>query len=345
VEKLIAGTAEGNPAVNGQTLEEEKLAYGEGEWLDAHNQPLKFHAEKAGVAFWDAKLYGGQQFERLLAEFRGVSAGLVLSAVSMDDVATAAGINRLNNVPNYARAACDVVAVRTEEMFRPLIEQMAQRAVYVLGRLTDLVKGMMEQKKKSSAWSEGAAHGAAGSAVSLVDSVELYPFFTYHVKELFTKFVDSTAKTCLSKCMDEFYGTRTIFWEYTEYADASLSIERAPNEEAKKAVEALATSLFERQKERITKNVLLKMYNHMLVPVQTQLWSFVQSRVSTLSNEDLTRIFDMESTKERLKKEEEALKKELQKLNDDEAKFHKCANQFSHPLFAADGTEKKPEKK
>jgi hypothetical protein len=39
--------------------------------------------------------------------------------------------------------------------------------------------------------------------------------FTYHVKDLFYKFVDSTAKVCKEKCMDEFYSTRTIYWDLT----------------------------------------------------------------------------------------------------------------------------------
>ena len=49
-----------------------------------------------------------------------------------------------------------------------------------------------------------------------VNNIDMYPFFTYHVKDLYIKFVDRTAKVVQQKCLDEFYGTRTIFWEYTE---------------------------------------------------------------------------------------------------------------------------------
>ena len=54
----------------------------------------------------------------------------------MDDVATAAGINKLNNVPNYAWAASDLAQQKTQDAMLPLIEQLCERAVYIMKRLT-----------------------------------------------------------------------------------------------------------------------------------------------------------------------------------------------------------------
>ncbi len=44
-------------------------------------------------------------------------------------------------------------------------------------------------------------------------------------------------------------------------------MDRSDAEETKKAVDALAKDLFTRLRERITKNVLLKFYNFLLVPM------------------------------------------------------------------------------
>src|SRR5690348_9649423 len=77
---------------------------GDGDWVDLYNRVIRFEPEEWNIPYWDNKLYGGQQFERLLAEYRAVSEHTEISEVTMDDVATAAGINKLNNIPNYSWA-------------------------------------------------------------------------------------------------------------------------------------------------------------------------------------------------------------------------------------------------
>jgi hypothetical protein len=61
-----------------------------------------------------------------------------ISELSMDDVATAAGINKLNNVPNYAWAASDLAQQKTQDALVPLIDQLCERVVYIMKRLTYL---------------------------------------------------------------------------------------------------------------------------------------------------------------------------------------------------------------
>ncbi len=41
-------------------------------------------AEEWGIPYWDSKLYGGQQFERLLAEFKAVADHLKLPEACTD---------------------------------------------------------------------------------------------------------------------------------------------------------------------------------------------------------------------------------------------------------------------
>ncbi len=84
-----------------------------------------------------------------------------------------------------------------------MIEQLTSRAITIMKRLTEIAEKILDSRKK---------RGQPG-----VDDIERYPYFTYHVKDLYGKYVDFTAKICKEKCMDEFFSTRTILWDFTEY--------------------------------------------------------------------------------------------------------------------------------
>ncbi|KAL6077942.1 Dynamin like protein [Balamuthia mandrillaris] len=329
VDKLLAGTSEGNPAVNGQTLEEEKAQSGDGDWLDSNKKTIRLDPEEWNIPYWDSKLYGGQQFERLLAEFKAVADHQKLPDISMDDIATAAGINKLNNIPNYAWAASDLAQQKAREELVPLIEQTCRRAVYVLLRLTDIVEKIVDSRRNAK-WQTGSHDPTSVD----VNDIDMYPFFTYHVKDLYNKFVELCSKRMLTKCLDEFYGTRTIYWEYTEYADRNLPMDRTDAEETKKAVEQLTKELFTRLRDRITKNILLKFYNFLLVPMQTELWNEIQGKVSTLGDDQLEQIFEVSATKSKLEEEEKALKKQIDAYSSQETAFIDAATHFSHPIYA-----------
>jgi len=320
IERLIAGTSEGNPAVNGQSLDEEKNAHGDGDWVDLYNRVIRFEPEEWNIPYWDNKLYGGQQFERLLSEYRAVSEHTEISEVTMDDVATAAGINKLNNIPNYSWAASDLAQQKSQEAFVPLIEQMTNRAVYIMKRLTEISEKVLESRKKK--WMEDLN--------ASVDDIDRYPYFTYHVKDLFYKFVDVTAKTCKEKCMDEFYSTRTIYWELTsEYADRNLPLERNDQDDTKTAVVKLATDIFNLLRDRITSNVLLKFYNFFLVPMQHELWTEIQGKVNCLSDSALEQIFEVSATKEKLKLAMQSLEDDLKRAGEQDKLFMEHAGTFS----------------
>eukprot|EP00026_Physarum_polycephalum_P007579 Phypoly_transcript_07642.p1 GENE.Phypoly_transcript_07642~~Phypoly_transcript_07642.p1 ORF type:complete len:510 (+),score=138.30 Phypoly_transcript_07642:54-1532(+) len=323
VEQLLLGTSEGHPAINGQTLEEEKTQQAEGDWLDANNRPIKVQASEWGVPYWDAKLYGGQQFERLLSEFKAVCEHTQISEVTMDDVATAAGINKLNNVPNYAWAASDLAQQKTQDAMLPLIEQLCERAVYIMKRLTDVVEKISDSRRKK--WQ-------ASLREHKTDALEQSPYFTHHVKDLYFKFVDHTAKLVKEKCMDEFLSTRTIYWDLTEHPDRNMPITKN-QDDTKTAVVELSKQLFASLRGRIMKNVLLKFYNFFLVPMQTELWSEIQGKVTSLSDTSLTQIFEVKSTKDKLVNDEKNLKATLTKMGEQDASFLDASTQFCHPII------------
>jgi predicted nucleic acid-binding protein len=321
IEKLISGTSEGNPAVNGQSLEEEKNAHGDGDWVDLYNRVIRFEPEEWGVPLWEHKLYGGQQFERLLAEFSSVVRNTHITEITPDDVATATGINKLNNIPNYAWTAADLAQHKSQDALIPLIEQLTSRAVYILKRLTDVAERIMEGRKKRA--DDGFS----------VDDIEQYPYFTYHVKDLYFKFVDSVAKACKDKCLDEFYSTRTIYWEMTEN-EKVLNLPQAEKsaDETRKLVIEQAKNLFEMIKDRIEKNVKLKFYNFFLLPIQTELWNEIQGKITCLPDATLEQVFEVNTTKEKLKDQANALERDLAKYADQDKLFMSYSNAFSHPI-------------
>jgi len=333
VDRLIAGTSEGNPTVNGQTLEEEKLAHGVGDWVDLYNQPTRFEPEEWKIPYWDNKIYGGQQFERLLTEYKEVANHTEIPEVTMDDVATAAGINKLNNIPNYAWAASDLAQQKSQDAFVPLIDQLTNRAVYIMKRLTDISQKILEGRRKKWLEEMGGQRNFSTLASNQFDSVddfERYPYFTYHVKDLYNKFIDNTAKLCKEKCMDEFYSTRTIYWDLTsEYADRSMPLDRNDSEDTKAAVVHLSVELFNELRDRITKNVLLKFYNFFLVPMQTDLFNEIQGKVNCLGDSALEQIFEVSSTKDKLKETISVLTNDLNKLAEKDKQFMQFASSFS----------------
>jgi hypothetical protein len=50
---------------------------------------------------WDAKLFGGQQMERMLAQFKAVANHTRIKNLSVDEIATSSGLSGLKNVNTH----------------------------------------------------------------------------------------------------------------------------------------------------------------------------------------------------------------------------------------------------
>lgn len=338
IERLIVGTSEGIPSINGQTLEEEKSAQGDADWVDSYNHPIQFDPEKSNVPYYNTKIYGGQQFERLLAEFKAICDRTEIKELSMDDIATASGINKVNNVPNNTWAAADLVQQQIQETFIPIIEQLQKRAVYIMKRLYDITDRILSSKKKKL-----ASSSSQSTSIQNISNVYQYPYFTNYIKDLFIKFVERQSKVCKEKCMDEFYSSKTIFWELTEFTDFKLPTDSEQNPELSlKAVSKLASDLFNSIRDRISTNVILKLYNFFLVPIQLELWNEIQVKVSTMTDEQLDQYFQINSIKEKIKGEEKVLETKLLKIEEQMNQFSELAQRISNP--SSPEVEEKPAK-
>eukprot|EP01116_Phalansterium_solitarium_P008438 TRINITY_DN22350_c0_g1_i1.p1 TRINITY_DN22350_c0_g1~~TRINITY_DN22350_c0_g1_i1.p1 ORF type:complete len:681 (-),score=139.34 TRINITY_DN22350_c0_g1_i1:83-2125(-) len=326
IEKLLSGTLEGNPSINGQTLDDEKDSDETGSWKTCDFAPLKLSAEVYDrVPHADSKLYGGQQFERLLAEFRVVSDQLRLGFVGEDEIATAAGPNKVTNASNFIWAASDIAQKQLQRALLPLIEQLFRRAVYVMKRLVNVADSMIASQAKSVRRS--TAHGG------VLDDVTEYPFFTHKVKDLYFSFIDKTSEECKKKCLDEFLSTRLIHWEAINLDGAAAPTAKVGSAaDAHKEVLKKADEIFERIRNRVTKNVVLKTYNYFLVPLQTSLWTEIQGNITCLPDVDLKELFEVSASVSRLKDEEQRMQGIIRQFGEQESFFLLQAQRFSKRL-------------
>ncbi len=317
IDQLITGSSEGNPNVNGQTLEEEKAALGLGEWKSVDNAPIAAFPD--AIPYHDARVYGGQQFKRLLNAFGQVVAGMQMSEASVESMATAAGINRLNNVPNYAWVACEIAAQEARKNLLPLVKQLSKRAQFVIERLPSIATHIMDNRRTTK-WN--------ASPVLLATDVEKYPYFSFAVLDLYHSFVRSTIAECESKCLDEFLDTRTVYWHLAEDKQGKLPIERFASQSAQDAVKEMANHVFGMLRDRIAANVQLKFFNFLLVPLQTSLVAGVQERTNVMTDDELDSKFEVTATKAKLLDEERLLSASVDSLREMEGSLLENASRF-----------------
>ncbi len=95
--KILLGAS-----VKGQTFEDERAALGD--WCDEKGDPVYFDPQEWKVPHWDAKLLGGQQIERMLFQFKAIASHLQLKDISVDDIATSAGLSGLKTLSSHVWA-------------------------------------------------------------------------------------------------------------------------------------------------------------------------------------------------------------------------------------------------
>ena len=122
--------------------------------------------------------------------------------MTRDELLAATGRNKVNYKPNYVWAACDIAQEKTRVAIKPLVKQIAQRATFLLKRQSQVAEIIL-------AGSFGRRTGDTLTQIS--------PFFKSYIKEVFSEFADQLAQQFISQCCDEFYTTKTIYWNYSLY--------------------------------------------------------------------------------------------------------------------------------
>ena len=338
VHALLRGTADANPALNGETLDQEKDACGiDGQWVTANGEPLPLRdndgdndGDGDSVPLWDNRLYGTQQFERLLAEFRLVGEHLRIPTVSDDDIATAAGIPALANTPNTLWAASDIARQKSQDTFVPLVAQLAKRAEHVLCRLADIAETLMEERARRTDDDElnsDADDYEDNNSSSVSSRISGSTYFVNFVKDRYVAFVEDASARCQEACMHEFFSSRTIYWDLTAN-NSGNSAPAAPSSTSE--VRDLAARLFDTLKQRIVSNVIVKFYQFLLVPLDAPLWAAMQKQVSELADDTLEQLFTADTLRHNCADKAAALEATAAELAEEETAFVKVAHNFAH---------------
>jgi hypothetical protein len=89
-----------------------------------------------------------------------------MGLVTMDDVACSAGPTKISTVSNFAWVASDLAKRKVEKTLKPLIQQLKNRAVYILKRLVDIVDKMVAVQKLKKSVNAPSSKMAASSCTS-----------------------------------------------------------------------------------------------------------------------------------------------------------------------------------
>jgi hypothetical protein len=69
------------------------------------------------------RLFGGAQYHRAMAEFRGGIGGLACPDISREEIVNACGIDDFHDGVNYTRTACVIAVSKARDTFEPFLHQ------------------------------------------------------------------------------------------------------------------------------------------------------------------------------------------------------------------------------
>jgi len=146
---------------------------------------------------------------------------------------------------------------------------MSRRAVYICQRQLDTVEFILSKKQ-------------------ILDRRE-YIHFSHHVKHQFIKFFDKMKILFTEKCMEEFYSTSTIYWEF----QSSMGTKK--EEFGFADVRKLATQIFASIRDRIVKKILLMAVDYFIFSVLQRQHGCqdIQNAVNQLGDEQLEDLFQI----------------------------------------------------
>jgi hypothetical protein len=304
IEKILTGSIEANPLQSGQTLSEEVQEAGE--WLDEESKKLDVDYNAMQLPHKNVRVYGAQQFERLLAEFKAVVELQTLNTTSMDDYASSAGPNKLNNVSGHAWTACETARTNAHKLLYPLIDQLFARCAYILKRSCDLAVRHHQDKTRGL-------------------NITHFPRYFTQMRDVCTTFINELVTQCKESCSEEFFSTRAVYWENFSYPNKK---EVSPTEDPK-SIAALANEVFRGIKTKFVHNVSLKCHNTLLVAVQTKVGLELQNALSTLDNKKIEELFDAENNNQKFKFEKRFAEQHMDSLKKHEATFRDAVQSFS----------------
>ncbi|PRP80760.1 dynamin like protein [Planoprotostelium fungivorum] len=280
--ELIQGTCKANPSAVGETLKEEieEQYFSSTEWrlTDIQNE----------VPLAKTRVYGGQQFMRIISEFEALSARLVVPSKMLSGLP-----NKYDK--NFHFHACELAKDRAEECIIPLIEQLHERLVVAFMRLPGLVESLLRRDAEAK----------------FPLDVKYFRRLGVYLRTLVTAYVERVSAVSKSQCMEEFYPTKTIMWEVLNVTEEEETpIERIVEERD------VVQQIFSRIRTRITRNVIRRIHNFFLAPLtNNEMWLELQGHIFCLDDQMVSEVLDAGAIREEVQASVEGLDGNVKKMD------------------------------
>jgi len=243
-------------------------------------------------------LYGGQQFERLFTEFRAVMKNIEIDKRELGSITGPED-------KKYLQLAVELVQMKSEAMLIPLIEQLVQRAAYIMKRIPRIIENIIQDKQQ-----------LPDQTSKILADYHFFAPFNTHLKDQFDSYVDKIESSSKNICMEEFCSAKTLLWYFMNEEDGfSENINPNPAE--------LVTQIFDIIKKRIAKNTLRKLYNFFLLPfMQADIWTAIQTYIFRLDSVALEEIFEFQHIEEEIDNDLEKLDRTLEQIQEQDSALH-----------------------
>ncbi|GJP38894.1 hypothetical protein CLOM_g7027 [Closterium sp. NIES-68] len=193
---LLRGSIAAPPDKFGETLQEERARGGIFVGSDGQQFPQR-HMPNASM-----RLFGGAQYHRAMAEFRFVVGAVRCPAISREEIVNACGVEDVHDGTNYFRTACVIAVAKAWDVFEPFLRQLGFRLSHIVGRLLPIVLFLLKRDN---------------------EPMLVHETFIERVQESYHKFVDSTERSCIDRCMEDLTSTtRFVTWSLHNRSRSAL---------------------------------------------------------------------------------------------------------------------------
>lgn len=320
---ILFGSTQVEAKVHGHTLGEEryKLEEDNGNWVDFYNQPIvadlgTFHER---IPYQDAKLYGSAQIIRLFSVFNAVVQELQLRKIDREDIVAVVGQSYIMNTRDYyLQAALDIAHHKAEATLLPLVRQLCKRAGEMVTRLGAIAVRIV----------------ADGSSTSISHQQGQYkremdiPLFAGHVRVQYEHYGEELAERCLNACAGLL--DQVLIDDVSKYANFTVPADANSNRGAmENVITELVARMFQDISKLFVRNITAQCYELLVAKGVEDISRRLQADIAGLTDIELSNLFDKDSFRIALQKEQADLKTFEATSQNSRAVFNKAIAIFS----------------
>jgi len=213
--------------------------------------------------------------------------------------------------------------MRLQKLFTPTINQLCQRAVYIMKRLADIGFSILESRSSSK-----MRYSSSKSSLDDLLTMKGYSYFQSIVRDIFCCYVEKIGKQCNEKCLEELTCSQVLLWEDMKNVQHIVP-KKGKQDEINRLLLSLSSKLFAETFHVIIDNILLKSHQLFLVTMQRNLSGEILKDISTFDDALLAEMFNLKASQEHLHNEEERERLRFQLYTEKENQLRDLSTQFS----------------